>query len=274
MPENLKPQPCRQEPAAPPDQGTLGSPLNFEFGVDPQAAILAMVATGMTPWDAMVELVAAGVDPEVIPALAGVPRETLKRHRCVDDILFLCEKIAERGDSEGANLAFNRFLQGRFVDEWLDFRSEGWFTSLPEGLRVTDGLNLKGTLLTALPKGLVTRDLNLVRSGIQNLPADLQVGGDLDLRETLIAALPEGFSVGGDLHAEGLGFTHLPEGLAVGGSLFLMGCRQFLHLPERLCVAHTLDLRGCASWDGHLPSGIQVGQVWTEAGSLPWPPVR
>ena len=87
------------------------------------------------------------------------------------------------------------------------------------------GLYLRGTGITSLPEGLtVVGGLDLRGcTGITSLPEGLTVGGGLYLRGTGITSLPEGLTVVGYLDLEGTGITSLPEGLTVVGGLYLRG---------------------------------------------------
>ena len=122
--------------------------------------------------------------------------------------------------------------------------------TLPEGLKVRQGLYLRGcTSLTTLPEGLNVGG-NLVLSGCINLtvlPEGLHVGGFLDLSNcTRITALPEGLKVEGYLYLKGCtSLTTSPERLKVGKSLSLDGCTNLTALPEGLKVGRNLSLGGC-----------------------------
>jgi hypothetical protein len=58
-------------------------------------------------------------------------------------------------------------------------------TSLPEGLKVGDSLNLARTNITSLPEGFkVGGVLNLARTNITSLPKGLKVGGYMIINNT------------------------------------------------------------------------------------------
>ena len=69
-----------------------------------------------------------------------------------------------------------------------------------EDLVVNSDLNLFGSNLTSLPKGLKVRGyLDLSFSEIKSLPEGLEVSGELNLTDTELTSLPKGLKVGGNL---------------------------------------------------------------------------
>ena len=97
----------------------------------------------------------------------------------------------------------------------------------PESLTV-DVLDLSGQETAECPAGLVCYELNLSRTPIRALPADLRVESRLDLS-------------GCDR------LERLPDGLTTG-TLILRGCTALQSLPERLDVWF-LDMSGCWAFD-------------------------
>jgi hypothetical protein len=170
-----------------------------EVAGDPDlvAAALAMVATGMAPWDAMVALVQEGANPAAFPALAGVPKRALHPYLSPYWAVVNLHHRAE-GDPQGANAALKAYLTGRKVEGNLNLTGRPWVRDLPEGLRVADDLFLAGSGLTHLPDGLVVgADLVLFRLGRDpyghwnasddqgcpawdgRIPADARIGGQV-----------------------------------------------------------------------------------------------
>ncbi len=123
--------------------------------------------------------------------------------------------------------------------------------------RNSGSLDLRGTLITALPDGLtVGRSLFLNNTLITALPDGLTVGGWIDLGGTPITALPDGLTVGGSLSLNNTPITALPDGLTVGGSLYINNT-PITTLPDGLTVGGSLDLRGTPITA--LPDGLTVG---------------
>jgi hypothetical protein len=108
-------------------------------------------------------------------------------------------------------------------------------------LHVTGRLDLSETLVESLPDGLQCYELDLSRSRIRTLPANLRVAYRLNL---------EGCT----------GLESLPAGLKVG-MLNLKGCTNLRALPEGLDV-YFLDITGCVrltGWPRH--GSVQIGRL-------------
>ena len=114
-------------------------------------------------------------------------------------------------------------------------------TRLPEGLEVRV-LSLAGcTGITELPAGLTCDQLNLQRTPVRALPADLKVAYRLDLTDCReLTELPAGLRVG---------LPGFRPGTPTGGSLILRGCTALEFLPDGLDVCH-LDVGGCTRLRG------------------------
>ena len=77
-----------------------------------------------------------------------------------------------------------------------------------EELNVKGNLDLSGTNITSLPKGLkVGGTLDLIQLNIETLPEGLKVGNNLLLAFLPIQTLPKGLEVGGDLYIYGTPLT-------------------------------------------------------------------
>jgi hypothetical protein len=272
--------------------------------LDAEAALRALMATGLGRWDALVALAEAGVARGALPVPAGVPVRAVIAHAGLPQALLAFDRLAER-DPHGANATLNAYLEGRRVDGELNLGQRPWLTCLPAGLevagplrldwsgltslpprlRVGGDLNLEGTPLTHLPEGLeVGWNLLAAGSRIERLPEAFRFGRTLDLRHTRLQILPEGLQVLGglmvtgtplralpaglqvklDLFAGASGIETLPAGLKVGGTLVLDGT-PVRSLPKGLSVVGDLAIRDCPAWDGWIPEDTQVGGlVFTE----------
>jgi hypothetical protein len=135
---------------------------------------------------------------------------------------------------------------------------------LPAKLDV-ENLSLRGCRIAELPPSLSLRgDLDLTHAPIQALPLGLTVGRDLILEDTQLAGLPARMSVGRNLYAKGTPITDLPDDLAVERHLDLAGT-AITTLPAFTQVGGCLDLRACATWDGRIPPTVTVkGLVLTD----------
>ena len=120
--------------------------------------------------------------------------------------------------------SFFRFLE-KTKDERIPFKIKIIYapeTLTKEDLHIKGNLDLSGTSIQSLPKGLrVGEYLYLYNSSIQSLSKGLKVGGYLDLSNTPIQSLPEGLKVGGSLDLSDTPIQSLPEGLKVGGNLYI-----------------------------------------------------
>jgi len=92
----------------------------------------------------------------------------------------------------------------------------------PEDLDVKGDLDLRGSKITFLPKGLrVGGYIILNKTPITALPENLEVESDLNLTDTPITSLPKGLKVGGYLALENTSISSLPPDLKVEGSLWI-----------------------------------------------------
>jgi hypothetical protein len=205
---------------------------------DAQDAVLALVATGMAPWDAMLALLQAGTPTDRFPVLAGVPAHLRRAFLSPEQAVKTCATSGRR-DPSGANAVLNAYLAGRTVAGGLILDGCGWLKSLPSGLAVGGDLGLRGTRLTALPR-------------------DLRVGGYLDLAGSAIVGFPDGFLLPRDCFCLGTPLTGVPEGFRVGGTLDLQDTCMTA-LPAGLWVGGTLWLNDCLLWDGRIPEDAHVG---------------
>jgi hypothetical protein len=192
---------------------------------DISGAIDALVATGMDRWDAVVSMIAAGMDPAAFPALAAVPRNFLRHEamRNLEKAMIVLQGIAQV-DPKGANAAMNFILEGRTICyDYLQNLSGGmkWITSLPRDLTVTGPMFMEKLSVKDLPENL-TADLFLRDSPVRTLGKGLHISGSLDLGNTKI--------------------TTLPEGLWVDGFL---------------------DLTKARKWDGQIPAGARIRTLYT-----------
>ena len=131
-------------------------------------------------------------------------------------------------------------IEERIVSGHLNLEHTN-ITSLPDDLKVSGNLNLKGCHnLTSLPAGLqVGGNLNLTFSNVRSLPIDLRLGGNLEINKTNITSLPAGLRIGGNLNLSGTDITSLPIGLQVGGFL-AFGDSKITSLPADLEVGDSI----------------------------------
>jgi hypothetical protein len=162
------------------------------------------------------------------------------------------------------------------------------------GMRVNGRLDLSDSLIDTLPAGLHCYELDLSRSQVRDLPADLRVDYRLDLDGcTNLQSLPQDLTVG-MLNLRGcVNLRALPEGLDVyfldiSGCVGLSGwpvrgsikigrvvardCTNLRSLPPYLSNISQLDLTGCARMT-ELAEGITIASwldlTGTEIHSLP-----
>jgi hypothetical protein len=206
------------------------------------AALLALMATGLGRWDAL--LVVAGADT-LGGSVGGVPREALQVFVTLSRALDVLDLLATR-NPEGANAALNAYLEGRMLPHRVDLGGRTWLRSLP-GLTVTGYLDLEGSGITALRGGLkVLGDLYLKNAPIQSLPDGLTLEGTLQLSGSAIEALPEDMVIGEDLVLHGTAIRALPRGLSVGRNLILTACPHWDGMrPEQLKVHGKIFTDGC-----------------------------
>ena len=131
-------------------------------------------------------------------------------------------------------------IEERIVSGHLNLEHTN-ITSLPDDLKVSGNLNLKGCHnLTSLPAGLqVGGNLNLMFSNVRSLPIDLRLGGNLEINKTNITSLPAGLRIGGNFNLSGTDITSLPIGLQVGGFL-AFGDSKITSLPADLEVGDSI----------------------------------
>jgi hypothetical protein len=262
-----------------------------------QDALLALRATGLSGWDAMLALVGGGASMTDFPVLKDVPATVFRPFSgttealgafdalsCNTNPLGASDPRSYYPDPTGANAALQAFLDGNPGLWDLDLFGLSWVRSLPDGLSVGGDLYLSGTQVRQLPQRLtVGGDLQLGDAPLSALPDDLQVGGNLDadgsglvslpagallgqdvfLRRTAPILLPQGWRVNSNLRLEFSATTILPDRLAVQGYLDLRNT-PIRTLPPGL-EAGFLDLRVCRAWDGRIPPDAKVAHVYTDA---------
>ena len=94
-------------------------------------------------------------------------------------------------------------------------------------------------------------DLDLKGSTIKSLPKGLEVRGLLDLRNSKITSLPKGLKVGYELKLSSTKITSLPEGLKVDGILFIYNSPLKKYTDN--------ELRNMIKPDGFIKRGIYRG---------------
>lgn len=152
--------------------------------------------------------------------------------------------------------------------------------SFPDQLTV-DALDLTGRDIRELPRGLCCYELNLTRTPLTSLPADLQVSARLDLTGCeQLERLPVGFTVGTLILRNCTGLKRLPEGLDVwfleltgcwaldawpavahirGGRLLLQGCTALPELPPYIRRLAALNVRECPNLHQLPPDLVVTG---------------
>ncbi len=117
-------------------------------------------------------------------------------------------------------------------------------------------LSGEGTLST-LPDGLRCFSLNLSKTGVCGLPADLLVEFKTDLSDcTALESLPRGLKTGSLVLSRCVALKALPEDLEVN-FLTLDGCANLEHWPESARVSiGTVSARECANLS-RLPATLQ-----------------
>jgi hypothetical protein len=135
--------------------------------------------------------------------------------------------------------------RGLHVNGHLDLSGKGVET-LPDDLSVTR-LTLNGNnALRTLPSGLSCYELEMQRTQIANIPANLRVEYRLDLSSSpALKTLPEGLKVGSLILRNCTALTTLPEGLEVY-FLDISGCSNLVSLPHHASIRMgRLNARGC-----------------------------
>jgi len=111
--------------------------------------------------------------------------------------------------------------EGGKFDGSLDLAEEYGHLAIPKNLHIKGDLNLAGLALVSLPDGLIVEgELDISRTRIKHLPADLQVR-HLIAQESDIQNLRRSLYIPGNLDISGTKISHLPKGLSVGGDLVL-----------------------------------------------------
>ena len=136
---------------------------------------------------------------------------------------FTDDELHIKGDLDLEESNITSLPEGLKVDDNLNLSSCKYLKSLPDNLKVGGELNLEGTNIKQLPKGLyVGDDIRLVGLEIKSLPKDLNVDGGLDLGYcTDLISLPNNLKVGGYLSLYNTKIKSLPKGLQVGENLYL-----------------------------------------------------
>ena len=93
---------------------------------------------------------------------------------------------------------------------------------LGKGLRVVGRLVLRDTLLTCLPDIDVRGELDLSGSKLRTIPVGFRMAGTMNISHTQVELLPENMEVTGALIAEGLNALRISSGVKVG-TIFDLG---------------------------------------------------
>lgn len=155
-----------------------------------------------------------------------------------------------------------------------------------EPLRVAGKLDLSGSKLQQLPRGLHCYELDASNTPLQALPDDIRIDCRLTLNDCReFSELPSGFSTGSISLRNCSSLTALPEGLETwfldlsdcrrfaqwpkhasihNGHLILCNCVSLPSLPPWLTVLSQLDLRGCVQIT-EIPEGIIITS-WVDVG--------
>jgi hypothetical protein len=141
---------------------------------DADSALLTLQSTGMTRWDALVQLADGGI---VHSVLDGIPQALLRAWSDVDEAVT-AYRIQAEIEPVGCDAFPTEFLRDRTVDR-LALGACCGLTSLPPGLKVLGNLDLEGC-----------RDL-------RSLPDDIAIGGWLDLKDcSRLVSLPRRLTIG------------------------------------------------------------------------------
>jgi hypothetical protein len=210
---------------------------------DQDLAVTALMATGLTRWQALVESFRGGLVPA---SLRGVPEGLL----CDEpDTALMARFIRQRlAEKPSAAMAFLKDCCGdRVVRGPLDLSDCPRLTALPEGLTIDGELVLTGCRnLSGLPEGLRATAIHLQDCvKLKSIPEGLaMVGHESPFLETLNLSRCEGLE-------------RLPDGVRVRGTLWLDGCTSLKALPKGLNVG-TLYIRSCPAWDGRIPDDAAI----------------
>jgi hypothetical protein len=120
-------------------------------GWTPEGALgakLALQATGLCSWDAMMALVDAGVSPAAFAGLMDLPSRLVRKwsHLC-DTLEALDSEAGFFGNPDGARRALAAYFTGRAVRGGfaLDLRLP-WLRQVPGGIVVDEALLLQGAI--------------------------------------------------------------------------------------------------------------------------------
>jgi hypothetical protein len=106
---------------------------------------------------------------------------------------------------------------------------------LPNEVYGYTSLTIQKSAVTALPEGLVLKELDISHTPIKELPADLEVSMRLAAWECSFAEIPETVKLGGDLDISRSKCRKLPVGLKLDG-LDVSECTELVALPSDLTV--------------------------------------
>jgi len=137
---------------------------------------------------------------------------------------------------------------------------------LPEGLRITNLLDISYTGISELPRDLKTNSLDAQGTFIKTLPKNFKILGKLTV-STIMKSLPEGLDVGSLNMQYNNGITELPPGIKISNVLYANGSK-LKFLPDNLKVRR-LEISGTPITS--LPNGLMVDYliVNSEIKSLP-----
>lgn len=132
------------------------------------------------------------------------------------DEIPLPSNLTVEGDlilSEGATLKPNTTVGG-------ELKVNPQTKELPSGLSV-GSLDMFRSSLTQIPADIkITDNLNAEFSQLKSIPS-LNLSGDLTLSDSFVSAIPENTSVGGELDIMNTSIKVLPESLQVGKAIFV-----------------------------------------------------
>jgi hypothetical protein len=219
-----------------------------------RSSLLALVAMGTEPFEAVQTLLGAGAGWRDLAWAALALPEPAARMGALAEAALTALAAGKRGAirSTLAELGVSP-LSVAFGLWWTADRNPVFAPQRRAGVSHFFDMNAA----RALAKGL----------GVAPAFAD-RIGrdGGVWLRGMNLAGLPPGFTlVPGNLELINVPIPVLPDGLKVGGDLLLSGS-GIQSLPPGLVVQGDLDLRRCAVWDGLVPGDAQVmGKVYDDA---------
>lgn len=156
------------------------------------------------------------------------------------------------------NKMIEKYIKGGFIGDLIINNTPKGYELPPELIMVRGDLELSGSSITSLPKGLeVKGNLYLEDSELTKLPQNLKVKG-IELSEKL-TSIGDGVSIEfGDIDLEyAYKVKSLPKNLTIGGSLYLN--EDIKKLPEGLYVKK--DLHVLDAPIKTLPQDIKIGGV-------------